>query len=96
MGHGSSTPQRSHVEWTLERRSERHTVTLENALCGAIDDIESRRLVHVLPEYVHAPLAIHALTPNRRDSTARVRALDTFVTSHFAERAARCEAWLKP
>ena len=64
------------------------------SLFDVIDDLESGRLVRVLPEYSSGSVAIHALFPSRRFLPARVRALDTAMASHFSARAARCRAWL--
>lgn len=64
------------------------------SLFDVIDDLQSGRLVRVLPDYTAGRFAIHAVFPSRRFPTARVRALHTVVASHFADRAARCHAWL--
>lgn len=66
------------------------------SLFDVIDDLEHGRLVQVLPDYTTGPFAIHAVFPSRRFLPARVRALDTAITTHFAARQARCDAWWEP
>ncbi|MEM1414079.1 MAG: LysR family transcriptional regulator [Myxococcota bacterium] len=68
-------------------------IALKN-LFDVIDDLEAGRLVRVLPAVARPAVAIHAVFPSRRFLPARVRALGDAVGRHFAERAARCEAWL--
>ena len=65
------------------------------SLFDVIEDLESGRLVQVLPAYASGPIAIHAVFPSRRFQTARVRALHAAIASNFAARAARCRAWPK-
>lgn len=65
------------------------------SLFDVIDELEDGRLVRVLPDYTAGQFAIHAVFPSRRFQTARVRALHAAVASHFADRAARCHAWLE-
>ncbi len=65
------------------------------SLFDVIDDLEHGRLVRVLPDYSTEPMAIHAVFPSRRFQTARVQAMHTAIASHFAARAARCQAWLE-
>lgn len=64
------------------------------SLFDVIDDLEAGRLVAVLPEYLGASTAIHAVFPSRRFQRARVRALYSAIAPHFAARVERCEAWL--
>lgn len=64
------------------------------SLFDVIDDLEDGLLVQVLPDYTGGQVGIHAVFPSRRFLPARVRALDTAITTHFATRAARCHAWL--
>lgn len=63
------------------------------SLFDVIDDLEAGRLVPVLPAYLGASTAIHAVFPSRRFQRARVRALHAAIAPHFAARSARCEAW---
>ena len=60
-----------------------------------IDDLESGRLVRVLPGYATERKAIQAVFPSRRYVPARVRALSDAVTLAFQERGRRCERWME-
>ena len=71
-----------------------HGITFKS-LFDVIDDLEDGRLVHVLPQYAGEPIPIHAVFPSRRFIPARVRAIHGAIASRFAERAARCTAWMK-
>lgn len=64
------------------------------SLFDVIDDIESGRLVRVLPGSTGRGGAIHAVFPSRRFLPARVRVVDAAITAAFDERARRCDAWL--
>ncbi len=64
------------------------------SLFDVIDDLETGRLVRVLPDFTAGSIAIHAVFPSRRYLPARVRALDTAITAEFSARSARCRAWL--
>lgn len=64
------------------------------SLFDVIDDLESGRLIQVLPEYTIRSTPIHAVFPSRRFQPARVRALSAVISERFAERGARCDAWL--
>lgn len=64
------------------------------SLFDVIDDLETGRLVQVLPDYLGESAAIHAVFPSRRFQRARVRALYAALAPHFAKRVARCDAWL--
>ncbi|MEL6179445.1 MAG: LysR family transcriptional regulator [Myxococcota bacterium] len=65
------------------------------SLFDVIDDLETGRLVRVLPDCFGSPTPIHLVFPGRRFKTARVRALDQAITDHVADRTARCRAWLE-
>ena len=64
------------------------------SLFDVIDDLESNRLVQVLPDYVAGTSPIHVVFPSRRYQPARVRALDSVLTAEFAARCTRCDQWL--
>jgi len=64
------------------------------SLVDVIDDLEAGRLVRVLPDHTGGSLAVHVVFPSRRFLPARVRALDAAIGRQFAEREARCQAWL--
>ncbi|MEL7304268.1 MAG: LysR family transcriptional regulator [Myxococcota bacterium] len=64
------------------------------SLFDVIDDLESGRLVRVLPQYTGGSVPIHAVFPSRRFKPARVRALETAIATSFSARAARCDRWL--
>lgn len=66
------------------------------SLFDVVDDLETGRLVHVLPEYRGDVIPIHAVFPSRRFLPIRVRALDTAISEAFADRAARCARWQPP
>ncbi|MEO1234526.1 MAG: LysR substrate-binding domain-containing protein [Myxococcota bacterium] len=63
------------------------------SLFDVIDDLESGRLMRVLPEFSGKSYPIHAVFPSRIQ-TARVRALYDAILAHFEPRAERCAAWL--
>ena len=65
------------------------------SLFDVIDDLETGRLVRVLPRHVSDTFAIHVVFPSRRYTPVRVQALDSALTAAFAARAARCDAWLR-
>ena len=64
------------------------------ALFDVIDDLEEGRLRRVLPGWSGGRASVHAVFPSRRFQPARVRALHAAVAERFAERGARCAAWL--
>lgn len=76
-------------QWAIDGRG----IALKS-LFDVVDDLESGRLVRVLPDWASEPSPIHAVFPGRRFITARVRALHTAIASAFHDRAARCDAWL--
>ncbi len=63
------------------------------SLFDVIDDLESGRLVRVLPDFQGERAGIHVVFPSRRFLPARVRTLDRAIAAEFAERAERCRAW---
>ncbi len=63
------------------------------SLFDVIDDLESGRLLQVLPDYIGDSMPIHAVFPSRRFQRARVRALYAAIAPHFERRVARCTAW---
>lgn len=63
------------------------------SLFDVIDDLESGRLVCVLPEFAGERVGVHVVFPSRRFLPARVRALDRAIAARFAVRAERCRAW---
>ncbi|MEM6991330.1 MAG: substrate binding domain-containing protein, partial [Myxococcota bacterium] len=65
------------------------------SLFDVIDDLEHGRLVRVLPRYTSGLVPIHAVFPNRRFTTARVRTLLSVVAKRFAVRSNRCTTWLR-
>ncbi|TPV97104.1 MAG: LysR family transcriptional regulator [Myxococcales bacterium FL481] len=65
------------------------------SLFDVIDDLETGRLIRVLPDYHAESMAIHAVFPSRRFQRARVRALYAAIAPYFARRAAQCERWLE-
>lgn len=66
------------------------------SLLDVIDDLESGRLVRVLPDYTSGPMPVHAVFPSGRFLPARVRALDTAIAERFASLEERCVRWLGP
>lgn len=63
------------------------------SLFDVVEDLESGRLVCVLPQYEGERLGVHVVFPSRRFLPARVRALDRAIAERFAARAQRCRAW---
>jgi DNA-binding transcriptional LysR family regulator len=64
------------------------------SLFDVIDDLETGRLVRVLPDLVGSVTAIHAVFPSRKFVPARVRGLVDHLAGRFAAREARCQQWL--
>jgi len=64
------------------------------SLFDVIDDLDAGRLVRVLPEADHGPVDIHAVFPSKQFLPARVRGLVDTLAKRFAEREARCQAWM--
>lgn len=64
------------------------------SLFDVIDELESGQLVRVLPRVTGGMGAIQAVFPSRRFQPTRVRALTEAISGVFAERGARCQAWL--
>jgi DNA-binding transcriptional LysR family regulator len=62
-------------------------ITLKSAL-DVRSDIQSGRLVHLLPEWDTEPYPLHALLPSGRFVPARVRALVDFLALKFEALAA--------
>ena len=60
-----------------------------------IDDLESGRLVQVLPAATGVKKAIHAVFPSRNFQPARVRTVAALLQAAFAERQQRCRAYLE-
>lgn len=77
-------------QWASEGRG----IALKS-LFDVIDDLESGRLVRVLPAYSSGPMPIHALFPSRRYMPARVRAFDIALSAAFEARSRRCASWLR-
>lgn len=65
------------------------------SLFDVIDDLEAGRLKRVLPQVTGGSGPIHVVFPSRRFQPARVRALTDSLVEVFAERSARCKAWMQ-
>ncbi|MEO0325455.1 MAG: LysR family transcriptional regulator [Myxococcota bacterium] len=76
--------------WALEGRG-----IARKSLLDVIDDLERGALVRVLPHCRGEATPIHAVFPSRRYLPSRVRVVDDALEKAFAERSARCEAWLE-
>jgi len=70
-----------------------HGITFKG-LIDVIDDLESGRLVRVLPSFDGPMSPIHAVLPSRTYISTRVRVLVELLAEAFSEREARCDAWL--
>lgn len=64
------------------------------ALFDVVDDLESGRLVQVLPDHRTAAIPIHTLVTSRRHVPARIRAVEQVLRTTLVEREHRCQAWL--
>jgi len=76
-------------QWALEGEG-----VARKSLFDVIDDLETGRLVRVLPGYHSGTSLVHVVFPSRRFLPARVRALDVAFSEAIQARAARCTAWL--
>ncbi|MEM1030322.1 MAG: LysR family transcriptional regulator [Myxococcota bacterium] len=64
------------------------------SLLDVVDDLETGRLLRVLPEHDAGLGPVHVVFPSRRHMPPRVREVDRALAAAFAARAARCAAWL--